>query len=182
MLEEPGAQLAKLAKADPEVAAATFAQHLDAYWSTGRPQALGMERIKEGSLHSVIGLTARRASGKTDPYFVLLGAEYYDAHPPTVMFVRPGGADDWPEAKAGTIWYPTIKFPAWFRLHNSYQLEGQSQTRQLVCFSFTAEYYMTNHNPTDTQRWVQGRHTIAATLNRLQEVLLPPLYQEPSGA
>jgi hypothetical protein len=176
----------KLGKADPEVAAAVFAQHLNAFWSTGRPQALGMERIIIDSLRSVIGLTARRASGKTDRYFVLLGAEYYDAYPPTVMFVRPSDAGDWLEAKHGTVWYPLIKFPPqpppWFQLHPAQQIEGYGQPRQLVCFSFTAEYYMTNHRPTETQTWVQGRHTVAATLNRLQEVLLPPLYQEPSGS
>lgn len=132
------------------------------------------------------GFTARQASGKTDHYFVLLGADYYDAYPPTVMFVRPGDIGDWLEAKQGTVWYPTVKFPPqpapWFQLHPAYQIEGYSQPRQLVCFSFTAEYYMTNHSPTETQKWVQGRHTVAATLNRLQEVLLPPLYQVPSGS
>lgn len=176
----------KLAKADPEVAAATFNQHLSAFWSTGRPQAFGMELINVDSLHFVIRLLAKQENGKTDRYFVLLGAEYYDSYPPTVMFVHPGDADDWLEAKLGTIWYPTIKFPPqpppWFQLHPAYQIEGYSQPRQLVCFSFTAEYYMTNHNPTETQRWMQGRHTIAATLNRLQEVLSPPLYQGPSGS
>jgi hypothetical protein len=178
--------VAKLAKADPGVAAAIFAQHLDAFWSTGRPQSLGMERSSIDLLHSLIGLKAQRASGKTDRYFVLLGADYYDAYPPTVMFVRLGDAGDWLEAKHGTVWYPNVKFrtqpPPWFQLHPAYQIEGYSQPRQLACFSFAAEYYMTNHSPTETQKWVQGRHTVGATLNRLQEVLLPPLYQEPSGS
>jgi hypothetical protein len=186
LLEEREGLVAKLAKADPEVAAATFAEHLDAFWSTGRPQALGMERTKIDSLHSVVSLSAKRSIAKTDRYFVLLGAEYYDAYPPTVMFVQPIEPDGWLEAKNRTVWYPTIKFPPqpppWFLLHSAQQIEGYSQPRQLVCFSFTAEYYMTNHNPTETQKWVQGRHTVAATLNRLQEVLLPPLYQEPSGS
>lgn len=174
--------MAKLAKADPEVAAVTFAQHLDIFWSTGRPEASGMERTNIDSLHSVIGITAKQSSGKADRYFVLLGAEYYDAYPPTVMFVRPDDSGAWLEAKSGTIWYPTITFPLWFGLHDTYRIEGFDQPRQLVCFSFTAEYYMTNHNPTETQRWVQGRHTVAATLNRLQEVLSFPLYQGPSGS
>lgn len=178
--------MAKLAKADPEVAAAIFARDLDAFWSTGRPQTLGMERTNIDSLHSVVRLTAKRVGGKTDRYFVLLGAEYYNAYPPTVMFVCPGDRDVWLEAKQETVWFPNIKFPPqpppWFQLHPAYQIDGNPQPRQLVCFSFAAEYYMTNHSPTETQKWVQGRHTVAATLNRLQEVLLPPLYQEPSGS
>jgi hypothetical protein len=45
----------------------------------------------------------------------------------------------------------------------------------------TAEYYMSNHSPTDEQRWTQGRHTVAATLSRLAELLSPPNYGGPSA-
>jgi len=53
--------------------------------------------------------------------------------------------------------------------------------RQLVCFTLGAEYYMTDHSPKETERWQQGRHTVAGTLFRLAEVLSPPYYKFPSG-
>ena len=177
--------MAQLPKTDPEVAAAMFRVHLDGFWATGRPQSLGMERTDIDPLHSMVGLLARRPGSSPDRYFVKLGAEYYDAYPPAVAFIKPLEDGKWVEASDKSRWLPGIKFPkdqpVWFGLHPSYLFSGESAPRQLVCFSFTAEYYMTNHNPKDTERWTQGRHTLAATLNRLHEILSERFYQGPSG-
>jgi hypothetical protein len=43
------------------------------------------------------------------------------------------------------------------------------------------EYYITGHTPTDGQRWQKGRHTLAATLNRISTALISPNYRGPSG-
>lgn len=130
-------------------------------------------------MHAIVKLPAHRADGQTDFYYFRLGATYYDAAPPTVELVRPDG-ERWVHAENPSPWYPVIDpRPRWFGLHSAYAFPG-GETRQLVCFSFAAEYYQTNHSPQETEMWQQGRHTLAATLYRLAEVLGPPHYQRPS--
>lgn len=163
--------------ADPEIAAITFRQHLDELWATGRPEQSGWGRILLDDLHAVVTLPGLRADGKRDWYFIKLGAQFYDLYPPLANFVTP---DTWENSLEGTRWYPRINPPPWFGLHNAYTyLDGQ--TRQLLCFTFAAQYYQTQHTPPESTVWRQGRHTVAATLNRLAEVLSQPYYQGPSG-
>lgn len=161
---------------DPEVASKTFRAHLDSYWQSRNLAAKGWVREELDSLHVVVTIPALRPDGNVDPYYVRLGAEYYDVNPPTVMFVQP--VDGWPRARAGTTWWPRMNPPSWIRLHDNYRYPDNS-FNQLVCFSMTAEYYLTNHNPTENQQWKQGQRTVAATLSRLREVLRPPYYLEP---
>lgn len=164
--------------ADPEIASAMFHRHLDDLWATGRPKEQGWGLIKLSELEVVVTLPAKRLDGTRDWYFLKLGAQYYDLSPPTVAFVNPV---DWSPAAQGTRWFPVISpNPPWFGLHHETGFPDGTK-RQLVCFSFTAEYYMTNHSPTPEIAWQKGRHTVAATLNRLAEVLLPLYYQRPSA-
>ncbi len=168
-----------LPRVDPEVAAKTFRIHLDQYWAARQLAEEGWEREELDPLHVVVTIPAVHESGRIDPYYVRLGAEYYDVYPPTVLFVQP--VEGWPRARAGTGWWPRLDRPSWLGFHDNYRYADGS-FNQLVCFSMTAEYYMTNHKPTPTQRWTQGRHTVAATLSRLREVLRPPYYKEPDYA
>lgn len=163
---------------DPEIAAKTFQQHLEGVWLTGRPDRLGWLRISLDPLHVVVKLPAKRPEGEVDHYYFMLGARYYDAAPPTVALVQP---DEWSLAPEPSRWFPLFNSrPRWFGLHSAYSWPDGSK-RQLVCFTLAAEYYMTDHSPQDSERWQQGRHTVAATLNRLAEVLSPPYYQGPSA-
>jgi hypothetical protein len=172
------------ALADPEIAAATFAQHLSELWATGRPASKGWRRIQLDPLHEVVALPATRDDGTVDDYYVLLGAEYYDHWPPTVAFVVPESRE---EARAGSRWLPLIEGVGWFALHHTaafpseYALNGSNQ-RQLVCFTGTAQYYMVDHAPPESAVWRQGERTVSMTLCRLQEVLNPPFYRGPSGS
>jgi hypothetical protein len=167
---------------DPEVAARTFHRHLDTYWANRDLDSNGWSRVVVDPLHSVVSIPAQRPDGTTEPYHFRLGAEYYDAFPPTVLIVA--RTEGWPRARAGTTWWPKLSHPGWLALHDSYRYtngQGQSVEGQLVCFSMTAEYYMSNHSPTESQRWQQGRHTVAATLSRLAAVLSPPHYIGPDA-
>ena len=163
--------------ADPEIAAATFEDDLTALWASGRPEKLGWGLRRPDSLDAVVELPATRADGTVEHYHVKLGAQYYDAFPPTAAFVDPERLE---EAAHGTRWLPSINNPPWFAIHPAY-LFPDGTSRQLVCFSFTAQYYMVSHMPPETAVWTQGRHTVAATINRLAEVLGSPYYQGPSG-
>jgi hypothetical protein len=165
--------------ADPEIAAVVFGEHIDRLWATCRPLQLSWERMvlaPPDPLHAVFKLPAKRPSGEIDHYYVRLGAEYYDPAPPTVAFVQP---DTWTPAVELSRWFPKIEpKPGWFGLAANHRFPN-GEVKQLVCFTFTAEYYMTDHSPTDSERWRQGRHTLSATLFRLAEVLAPPYYREP---
>lgn len=166
--------------ADPEVAALTFARHLDDLWRKGRPDRLGWKRIQLTPLTTIVILPARfRKGGIEDHYYIKLGADFYDAWPPLVNFVMP---ETWVEARSGTRWYPNFSSrPEWFLLHDAYEYPPDRAKRQLVCFSRSAQYYQTGHNVADSKLWHQGTHTVAWTLNGLHEVLQPPFYGGRSG-
>jgi hypothetical protein len=167
-----------LPRANPEIAAATFKNHLDRLWATGRPTRLGWLRNDVDTMHTVVTLPAKRSSGEIDQYHFRLGAEYYDAAPPTVALVEPDGITHAPEVSR---WFPILESkPDWFGLHAKYPWPG-GPARQLVCFTLSAEYYMTDHSPTESQEWRQGQHTLAASLYRLAEILSPKYYRRPAA-
>jgi hypothetical protein len=82
----------------------------------------------------------------------------------------------WAIAGPGSPWLPVLESPpGWFGLHPTYQLpDGPGQ---LVCFSFSLDYYTTDHSPQPTEAWKQGEHTVPATINRLYEILGPRYYR-----
>jgi hypothetical protein len=162
--------------ADPEVAGATLLAHIEALWATGRPDHLGWRRWHPDPMHVMVEMPATRVDGVVDRYLLRLGAKYYDAFPPTVAFMR----NDVEYARQGTKWFPTIADVPWFGLHDVYTFPDAS-VAQLVCFSVSVEYYISNHRPEPQMKWQQGRHTVAATLYRLAEVLQAPFYRGPSG-
>lgn len=176
--------------ADPEIAAAVFADHLGRVRPGAQARDHGWTFTTVDRLRTVVTMTASRADGTVDRYHVMLGAQFYDLHPPTVMFVNPvPGADSWREAAPTSRWLPVVGGLNWFAVHPTYQYpplqiatELYAPPRQLVCCSMILEYYISNHNPTGGQRWQQGRHTLGATLARIQEALTLPYYQGPAGA
>lgn len=169
-----------LPKADPEIAAAIFSNHLDELWSTGRPARLGWGLLRLGPLDVVTALPGERADGSRDWFFIRLGAEHYDTYPVTVRFVTPV---DWTDAGEGTRWLPSFSGspPFSFALHPQFANYPDRVLRQLVCFSYAAEYYVTGHSPQSHEAWQQGKHTVAGTLYRLAEVLRAPFYMRPAG-
>jgi len=170
-------------KADPEIAARTFDLHLTQFFAQGRPtREEGWERITVDPLHGVISIPAVRADGTRDSYLILAGADYYDLWPPSVAFVEPV-EKTYREAVDGTRWWPKQSNTAGFEfgLHATYSYPT-GETRQLLCFSHSLDYYFSNHTPQESQRWVQGHHTVGATLARIGDVLRAPNYQGPSGA
>src|SRR5579862_3905204 len=94
-----------LARTDPEISAVTFKNHLDRLWGTGRPSRWGWVRNDVDALHTLVTLPAKRPGGEIDPYYFRLGAEYYDAAPPTVALVQPDGITHAPQASR---WFPVL--------------------------------------------------------------------------
>ncbi len=165
-------------RSDPQIAAATFRQHLDDFWLTGRPTSKGWGRIELDEMQTVIALPGIKSDGWRDWYFVKLGAEYYDAAPPTATFVSPA---DWSDAPDNSRWFPVLdQLPGWFGLHGAYDYKDKSK-RQLICCSMVAQFYMTDHAPKATEIWQQGKDTVAATINRLAAILGPAHYRRPKA-
>jgi hypothetical protein len=166
-------------RVDAEIAAEKFKRDL-AWLAGGRASQLGLALRNQERMHAVARIPGVRADGQHDDYYVRLGADYYDKWPPTAAFVRP---EDWGLATAGTRWLPNIQCQGitWFGLHAPYSSNG-IVLPQLLCFTFTAEYYMVPHSPSADSVWRQGYHTLAATLSRLAEVLRQPHYCGPSGS
>jgi len=165
-------------RVDDEVAAARFKEHL-AWLNSPRAAELGLTLIKQERLHAIVKMSGSRADGQQDEYYLRLGADFYDKWPPTAGFVKP---ETWDLAACGTRWLPKIQCQGvnWFGLHAPYNSNGL-HLPQLLCFTFTAEYYMVPHSPPPDSVWRQGYHTLSATLSRLCEVLKHPHYQGPSG-
>lgn len=185
------------ALADEEVATAVFGAHVARVRASAQARDHGWQFTMLDPLHAVVSLTGIRPDGHPDLYHVRLGAEFYDRYPPTTCFVSPPRSatsseparEGWTEAAEGSRWLPAVTPLTWFAIHPTYgyqsdvrQHAGYPVPRQLVCCSMCLEYYITDHNPTLGQQWQQGRHTLGATLNRIQDALTSPNYQGPSGA
>lgn len=166
-----------LAIANPQIAASKLKSDLDAYVASGRLEKAGgkLRPIEGDPMHFILELPGFRPDGQQDPYYLKLGATYYDLGPPTVEFVEP---DSYATARNGSPHYPVFSGPPNFALHDAYLFEDGT-SGQLVCFSFSAMYYMSNHSPTQGERWNQGEHNVAATINTLIKILRDH-YQGPS--
>lgn len=168
----------ELTDVDPEVAALSFSRDLDRIWESGRPEALGWKRTALDDLITIVEMPARVANGTSDPYLLQLDASHYGPHPAKVNFVEP---ETWEVAHGASRWFPRLEnLPPWFGLHATYGFADGTQ-KQLVCFSFNLDYYISNHSCKATELWQQGQHTVAATLYRLYEILGPAYYCGPAG-
>ncbi|MDF3140861.1 hypothetical protein [Streptomyces sp. T21Q-yed] len=174
--------------ADPQIAAAVFADHVERALVSELARRDGWAFTWLDPLHVVAEIKAGRMGGDGDRFYVKLGAEYYDLHPPTTAFVCPPEPEAtgtvaplaWSSAPAGSRWLPALEPLPWFAIHAAYGYADGS--RQLVCCSMTFEYYITGHSPTAGQQWQQGRHTLMATLSRIQDALDSPNYKGPADA
>jgi len=166
-----------LAIANPEIAALKLKNDLDAYLASGRLDKAGgkLQPMEGDPMNFILELPGVRPDGQQDPYYLKLGAKYYDLGPPTVEFVEP---ESFVRSRDGSPYYPVFNGPPNFALHDVYSFEDGT-SGQLVCFSFSAMYYMSGHNPTPGEKWNHGEHNVAATINTLIKILRDH-YQGPS--
>lgn len=170
------------AKTDPEVAALTFRRDLDRFWKAGAPTRRGWARRTVNSLQELITLVGDDGRQRLD-YYLRVRADWYPDFPVQITLVEPDGISEPPER---STWLPEIQgqVPFGFGLHHVYDYTDPIthqvlERRQLICFSQSFDYYVSNHTPQPTERWQYPHHTIAATLNRMHEVLQAPYYVGP---
>ena len=172
-----------------------FEAHLTAGMRGSLASRYGWSATRLSALSAVVILTAVTPLGERHPYYVLLGADYYDLYPPQATFVIPtreaadaaeASKSAWIPAREQSRWLPTVdpaKLNNELQIHASYAYETEgNQQRQLICSSMNFDYYITNHVPTETQKWRQGRHTLVALLSRLSDALTGDSYLGPAGA
>jgi hypothetical protein len=175
--------------ADPEIAGQTFSDHIAKAMASSLAGREHWTSTMIGPRSAIVHMWATREDGTRDEYHLMLTADYYDQWPPRAVFVAPPDVDsqDWTDPTIDSRWMPIIDQQITtanqFAFHPRYQYvtEGNAQ-RQLICFSHSFDYYITGHGPSDGQCWKQGRHTLMATLSRIQEALRAPAYKGPAGA
>lgn len=166
--------------ADPEIAALAFHRDVDAALASQRGQRAGWAAEWVDDLTVILHFDAVREDGIVDRYAVRLRGHWYDNYPPQVTFVFKQG-NAWVEAAPGSSSVPVTDAQPDFAFHQSYGYEGEAP-RQLFCCSMSFDYYISNHMPTPTQQWRQGRHKAMATITRIQDALTAPRYKGPANA
>lgn len=179
---------------DPEVASVLLRTHLGDFFANSphvaRHDGWGYE-LCDDPLTAIVRIPARRIHASSiDSYTVLLDATYYDTWPVAASFVGKTG-DSYTRARLNTPEFPLISgspgapsgtpSPIEFALHDEYPF-ASGVNDQLICFSYNFGYYVSGHNPTDSQRWRPSQDRLDATLNRLFTVLNSPAYLGPSRA
>ena len=129
-------------------------------------------------LHANVGLWAFDEShNKLDDFHIVMNFEYYRTNPPGVMFVNPETRKF--DKSVDLRWLPALaSHPPGLNIafHPSYDGYPDGISRQLVCNSTVLEYYISNHSPTEDERWDPTRHNLFATLSTLQMTLKKPYY------
>ena len=97
--------------ASPAVAAAKLKAHLAKLYSNDDFADPRLAYVMLDDLHVVVPILATNGEDR-DIYYIRLGAEHYDAHPPIVVFVQP---DTWAPAMPKTRWFPKIEGAPDFR-------------------------------------------------------------------
>lgn len=171
---------------DPEIAAATFTAHLNQAIASEPGQRWGWAVTRVDPLEAIVHMHAIREDGTVDDYHLRVRAHYYDEWPPQAIFVAPPKTADgpWREPELTSQWLPHVE-NVWtdsrFAYHTRYPYTDRPHA-QLICCSKSFDYYISNHTPTEGQRWRQGKQTVVALLTRVQEALQPPAYKGPLGA
>lgn len=114
---------------------------------------------------------------KLDDFHTLMDLSYYRTYPPGVIFVNPETNKF--NSNEDLKWLPKLATPppgVNIGFHSSYNNYSEGDPRQLVCNSMVLEYYMSNHTPTENEKWDSTRHNLIATLNMLQMTLKKPYY------
>lgn len=185
---------------DPEVAAALLSADLELFFAHS-PVASNQRdswctHPTDDDRIVIVGLPARPT---TDPhtglrqrhrFHVLLDANCYSTWPVRCIFVAFDEASGWSRARINSPDYPFIAgspgapagpaTPFEFALHDDYAF-SDGRHDQLICFSYSLDYYKSGHNPAAGQQWCASEHTVSATLSRLYAVLNSPAYLGPSA-
>ena len=168
----------KIVAADLDRAAATLREHLDACWASGRAESEGWRRLQLDPLRWIVTVPAVAPGGATTDFHVRLDGRRYDGWPPEVQFVDPEGRGP---VSSGRWWPATDPFadparPPWFALLPVYDF-GDGDPRPLVCFPHALGFYESDHKLSADGIWLQGKHTVADTLDDIAEILSPPYFR-----
>jgi hypothetical protein len=137
-------------------------------WRAAAPAALeGLTWIEESDLRIRVTLPAVRADGGEDVYLARFDFTWYPTWPPSVIFLDPSTL-----APAKTAW-PQVKDVGHVAFHPDYE----GTPGGMVCNSMFFEFYFWGGHAKDgSHAWDPRRHTFAASINVLRDVLKPPYH------
>jgi hypothetical protein len=161
----------KRPEADPHRGSAAFDGHLPRVLNGRTLEQLGWRRPNPLTL--LVPTTARPLESHTDDFMLRLGFEYYPEWPPTASFVNPAtfGFDPTQDL----YWLPQVVGDSGFAIHATY--DNHHYRGQLVCCSFTAEFYLSIHGVQSEHVWNADRYTFGATIHRVERALRSTYYQ-----
>jgi len=108
-----------------------------------------------------------------DDFFLRLGFEYYGEWPPTACFVNPVTLSFAPDGDL--YWLPVMIGDPGFAVHAKHAYENQ--TNQLICCSFTADFYLILHSVQPEHIWDCKRYNFGATIHRVERALRSEFYK-----
>jgi len=158
----------------PDVAAGAAAldRHLENILQGKDLDRLGWSRPDKLTL--LVPLFAQRASS-ADLYLVRLGFHSYPEWPPSTQFVNPESLRY--DMDTDKKWLPKIEGAIEIAVHPEYDHDGKKI--QLICCSYTLEFYEVKHGVDAQHLWDAKTHTFAATLAAIRRGLLPEFYKGP---
>lgn len=113
----------------------------------------------------IVPMWGRRPGGGADFFLLKMGFGYYRAFPPSAQFVNPKTLDYRPSEDAA--WLPRIEGTNEIQVHPNYH----SDCPQLICCSFTLEFYRVRHSVEPQHLWQPATLNFAATLNAIERGL-----------
>jgi len=165
------------AKVNPDLARASFRQDFDLVVQEGLPDGYGwilMPYFDKLILYADLWATDEHGK-RLDDYHLKLDFSYYKSWPPGVAFVNPESRSF--DLQRDQKWFPKLAScppGTEAQFHMAYNFSDGP--RQLVCNSMVLEYYQSNHNPREDQKWNGARHNFGTTLNTIQLLLRKPYY------
>lgn len=155
--------------ADPHGGRAKFEAHLPRVLGTSTLEGLGWRKP------NLLTLLVPVFGGphQADEYLLRLGFEFYSEWPPTATFVNPKTLRF--DADRDLYWLPRIEGDPGLAVHAKYQATGS--TSQLICCSFTAQFYQVLHSVQPEHVWNAEHFTFGATIHRIQRALQSAYYR-----
>lgn len=126
--------------------------------------------VRPDPLTLLVPLTGELPSGERDEFLLRLHFGYYPEWPPSAIFVNPTTKRySFPE---DVSWVPKIEGTPEIQTHTNY-----NSTVQLICCSFTLEFYLVRHGVEEKHLWDSEKMTFGATLYAIRRGLGPQFYK-----
>jgi hypothetical protein len=117
----------------------------------------------------LVPLFGTTANGRKDAYLLRLYFDHYPAWPPSALFVNPLTLEF--KHPDDSRWVPKADGHQEIAFHTNYNNQGQ-----VICCSFTLEFYKVNHSVKEELVWQEAKHKFTSTIAAIKRGLVAPYY------